>query len=139
MPHYHVRFLKGPNMTLRLYHDSIETAESFEQVLRRHTTWPIQISWDHLAATAWNPGTSMYYQEMWEAALLTEDQHLPLIGAWKQGEAGKDGKEQTENEPRPFCRERLPRGEGLPLRRSLQSPGAHCAACPGIPLCLRLS
>ena len=44
MPHYHVRFLKGPNMTLRLYHDSIETAESFEQVLRRHTTWPIQIS-----------------------------------------------------------------------------------------------
>ena len=96
MPHYHVRFLKGPNMTLRLYHDSIETAESFEQVLRRHTTWPIQISWDHLAATAWNPGTSMYYQEMWEAALLTEDQYLPLIGAWKQGEAGKDGKEQTE-------------------------------------------
>ena len=48
MPHYHVRFLKGPNMTLRLYHDSIETAESFEQVLRRHTTWPIQISWDHV-------------------------------------------------------------------------------------------
>lgn len=55
MPHYHVRFLKGPNMTLRLYHDSIETAESFEQVLRRHTTWPIQISWDHLAATAGIP------------------------------------------------------------------------------------
>lgn len=84
MPRYHVRFLKGPNMTLIRYYDEIEEGENFEEVLRRHTTWPIQIAWDRLAATAWNPGTSMYYQEMWEAALLKEGAHMPLIGAWQQ-------------------------------------------------------
>ncbi len=85
MPRYHVRYLKGPNMHLRLYHEAIEEASSFEEVLRRHTTWPIQTAWDDRAATAWNPGTCMYFQEMWEAALLSDDAHLPLIGAWKQG------------------------------------------------------
>lgn len=85
MPRYHVRFVKGPNMTLRLFHDSIEEGDSFEEVLHRFTDWPIQIAWDRQAATAWNPGTCMYYQEMWEAALLPAGAHLPLIGAWKQG------------------------------------------------------
>ncbi len=87
MPRYHVRHLKGPNMHLRLYHEAIEEAPSFEDVLRRHTSWPIQIARDDRAATAWNPGTCMYFQEMWEAALVNDDAHLPLIGAWKQGEA----------------------------------------------------
>lgn len=85
MPRYHVRYLKGPNMHLRLYHEAIEEAPSFEEALRRHTDWPIQIAWDDRAATAWNPGTCMYYQEMWEAALLDDKAHMPLIGAWKQG------------------------------------------------------
>ena len=53
MPKYHVRFLKGPNMTLRLYHEAIEEANSFEEVLTRHTDWPIQVAWDDRAATAW--------------------------------------------------------------------------------------
>ena len=29
--------------------------------------------YDHATATAWNPGTCMYYQEMWEAALLPDE------------------------------------------------------------------
>ena len=85
MPKYHVRFLKGPNMKLKLIHDAIEEAESFEEVLRRHTDWPIQVAWDDRAATAWNPGTCMYWQEMWEAAIVPDTAHMPLIGAWKQG------------------------------------------------------
>ena len=96
MPRYHLRFMKGPNYTLNLEFEAVVEAASFEEALKPHTDWPITESYDHATATAWNPGTCMYYQEMWEAALLTEDQHLPLIGAWKQGEAGKDGKEQTE-------------------------------------------
>ncbi|WP_337528660.1 hypothetical protein [Desulfovibrio sp.] len=47
-------------------------ASSFEEALRPHTDWPITESYDHATATAWNPGTCMYYQEMWEAALLPD-------------------------------------------------------------------
>ena len=61
MPRYHLRYLKGPNYTLNL-----------EEALRPHTDWPITESYDHATATAWNPGTCMYYQEMWEAALLPD-------------------------------------------------------------------
>ncbi len=72
-------------MTLILHHDAIEEADSFEEVLRRHTDWPIHVGRDDRTATAWNPGTCMYWQEMWEAAIVDEKAHLPLIGAWKQG------------------------------------------------------
>lgn len=85
MPRYHVRCVKGPNMTLRLFHDAIEEADSYEEVLRRHTDWPIHVAFDRRAATAWNPGTCMYYQEMWEAAILEEGQVMPIVGAWLQG------------------------------------------------------
>lgn len=87
MPRYHVRYLKGPNMHLHLHFEDIEEAPSFEAVLRRHTDWPIHVAWDDKAATAWNPTGCIYFQEMWEAALLKDDAHMPLIGAWKQGES----------------------------------------------------
>ena len=63
---------KGPNYTLNLEYDGIVEAPSFEEALRPHTDWPITESYDHATATAWNPGTCMYYQEMWEAALLPD-------------------------------------------------------------------
>ena len=72
MPRYHLRYLKGPNYTLNLEYDGIVEASSFEEALRPHTDWPITESYDHATATAWNPGTCMYYQEMWEAALLPD-------------------------------------------------------------------
>lgn len=70
MPHYHLRFMKGPNYTLNLEFEAVVEAPSFEEALKPHTDWPITESYDHATATAWNPGTCMYYQEMWEAALL---------------------------------------------------------------------
>ena len=73
MPRYHLRYLKGPNYTLNLEYDGIVEAPSFEEALRPHTDWPITESYDHATATAWNPGTCMYYQEMWEAALLPDE------------------------------------------------------------------
>lgn len=73
MPRYHLRYLKGPNYTLNLEYDAIVEAPSFEAALRPHTDWPITESYDYATATAWNPGTCMYYQEMWEAALLPDE------------------------------------------------------------------
>ncbi len=75
MPRYHLRYLKGPNYTLNLEYEAVVEAPSFEAALAPHTDWPITESYDHATATAWNPGTSMYYQELWGAALLpaTED------------------------------------------------------------------
>ena len=72
MPRYHLRYLKGPNYTLNLEYDGIVEASYFEEALRPHTDWPITESYDHATATAWNPGTCMYYQEMWEDALLPD-------------------------------------------------------------------
>ena len=72
MPHYHLRFMKGPNYTLNLEFEAVVEAASFEEALKPHADWPITESYDHATATAWNPGTCMYYQEMWEAALLPE-------------------------------------------------------------------
>ena len=64
--------MKGPNYTLNLEFETVVEAPSFEEALKPHTDWPITESYDHATATAWNPGTCMYYQEMWEAALLPE-------------------------------------------------------------------
>ena len=73
MPRYRLRFLKGPNYTLHLEYDAVVEAESFEAALAPHTAWPITESYNHATATAWNPGTCMYYQELWEAALLPDE------------------------------------------------------------------
>lgn len=73
MPRYHIRFLRGPNDTLQQSQEEIVEAASFEEALAPHTNWPITESYDHATATAWNPGTCMYYQEMWEATLLPEN------------------------------------------------------------------
>ena len=72
MPRYHLRALAGPNDTLRLKHDITVEAPSFEDALRLYTHWPITESYDHTTATAWSPGTSLYYQELWEATLLPD-------------------------------------------------------------------
>lgn len=74
MPRYHLRFLKGPNYTLRLAQEATVEAPSFAEALAPFTSWPITEAYDHATATAWNPGTCMYYQEMWEAALLPDDE-----------------------------------------------------------------
>lgn len=70
MPRYKLRFLKGPNYTLELCHEEIVEAASFEEALAPRSDWPITESYDHATATAWNPGTCMYYQELWEAERL---------------------------------------------------------------------
>ena len=72
MSRYHLRALAGPNYTLRLRRNITVEAHSFEEALRPYTTWPITESYDHATATAWNPGTSLYYQELWEATLLPD-------------------------------------------------------------------
>lgn len=79
MPRYHLRFLKGPNYTLRLAQEATVEAPSFAEALAPFTSWPITEAYDHATATAWNPGTCMYYQEMWEAALLpdTDESAVP--------------------------------------------------------------
>lgn len=91
MPRYHLRFLKGPNYTLRLEYDGVVEAESFEAALAPHTDWPITISYDLATATAWNPGTCMYYQEMWEAALLPDESPADAASGEASGNARTDG------------------------------------------------
>ena len=74
MPRYLLRYLKGPNCTLNLEYETVVEAPSFERALAPHTNWPITESYDQSTATAWNPGTCVYYHELWEAALLPEQQ-----------------------------------------------------------------
>ena len=73
MPRYHLRFMRGPNYTLNLEYEAVVEADSFTAALEPYSSWPITESYDHATATAWNPGTSLYYQELWEAELLPED------------------------------------------------------------------
>lgn len=72
MPRYRVRYLQGPNHTMLVKEDFEEEGQSFTEVLQRHSHWPITESYDCKTATAWNPTTCLYYQEMWEASLIPE-------------------------------------------------------------------
>lgn len=72
MPQYHLRFMKGPNYTLNLEFEAVVEAASFEEAPEAPYRLAHNESYDHATATAWNPGTCMYYQEMWEAALLPD-------------------------------------------------------------------
>jgi hypothetical protein len=72
MPRYKVWYIEGPNCALKKSREQTIEASSFAQALAPLTGWPVVENYDHTSASAWNPGTCMYYQQMWEALLLDE-------------------------------------------------------------------
>ena len=70
MPRYRLDYYEEANMNLVRSPSGIVEAESFEAALRLRTQWPVFEARDHRSATAQNPGTCVYYTEMWEATLL---------------------------------------------------------------------
>ena len=52
----------------------IVEADSFNDALSLKCSWPVFEARDHLSAAAQNPGTCVYYTEMWEAVLLDPKQ-----------------------------------------------------------------
>ena len=87
MPRYQLDFIAGNNMHLVVQKSEIVEAASFAEALARKTDWPVFEARDHRSAAADNPGTSMYYTEMWEATLLDPlPDHLPesWLGDWSR-------------------------------------------------------
>ena len=70
MPTYTVCYYEGMNMNLTASTPEVLEASSFAEALAAKTTWPVFEARDHLSATAQNPGTCVYYTQMWEATLL---------------------------------------------------------------------
>ncbi|MDR1856385.1 MAG: hypothetical protein LBR22_04405 [Desulfovibrio sp.] len=70
MQRYRIWYIEGPNLDLKKSRERVVEADSFAEALRPYTNWPVVENYDHTTASAWNPGTCMYYQELWEAKLL---------------------------------------------------------------------
>lgn len=73
MPRYSLCYIEGPNDTLKSSQHDVVEATSFQEALATHTLWPVVENYNHTMACAQNPGTCMYYQEMWEAKTVNED------------------------------------------------------------------
>ncbi len=80
MSRYELVYFKGANMSLTRTAPEIVEAESFTEALARKTAWPVFEARDHRSATAQNPGTCVYYTEMWEATLLDPLPETPPAG-----------------------------------------------------------
>lgn len=76
MPSYALCYIAGPNDSLQRSQQVVVEADSFQQALSTKTSWPVEEDYKHSTASAQNPGTCMYYQELWEAT-LTDDSPLP--------------------------------------------------------------
>ena len=85
MPRYRVWYIEGPNGALRKSQEQTVEAASFAEALAPFSRWPVVENYSHTSASAWNPGTCLYYQEMWEAMLVEEDcsYTMPLTAGGK--------------------------------------------------------
>ena len=72
MPWYRLHYIEGSNDSLKKSPAEFVQADSFAEALATRTAWPVMETYDHAMACAWNPGTSLYYQEMWEAWPATD-------------------------------------------------------------------
>jgi len=70
MPCYRICYIAGPNLALRKSREQVVEALSFAEALAPFSNWPVVENYNHTTASAWNPGTCLYYQEMWEAERL---------------------------------------------------------------------
>ncbi|MEG2173698.1 MAG: hypothetical protein RRY29_10655 [Desulfovibrionaceae bacterium] len=75
MPRYSLCHIEGPNDRLKSSQHALVDAASFQEALATRTTWPVEENYNHSCATAQNPGTCTYYQELWEATVLTTEKH----------------------------------------------------------------
>ena len=69
MSQYKLVYYSGMNMNLVQGASEIVEADSFNDALSLKCSWPVFEARDHLSAAAQNPGTCVYYTEMWEAVL----------------------------------------------------------------------
>jgi hypothetical protein len=74
MPRYQIWYIEGPNASLKKSSERIVNAVSFAEALAPFTCWPVTENYNHRTASAWNPGTCLYYQQGWEARLLPDDE-----------------------------------------------------------------
>jgi len=72
MPRYQVWYIEGPNGALKKSREQVVEAASFAEALAPFSRWPVVENYNHTTASAWNPGTCLYYQEMWEAKRLPD-------------------------------------------------------------------
>lgn len=67
---YSVRYIHGPQDTLRASHQQTVRAATLDEALRAKSPWPIERSMDGTCGWAKNPGTSLYHVEAWEGTLI---------------------------------------------------------------------
>lgn len=72
MQRYTLWHIEGPNFSLKRSQHAIVEAASFQEALATRTDWPVVEDYKHESASAQNPGTCMYYQELWEATKMTD-------------------------------------------------------------------
>ncbi|MDR3088209.1 MAG: hypothetical protein LBU39_00105 [Desulfobulbaceae bacterium] len=70
MPRYRICYIEGPNGSLKKSRETVVDAASFAEALAAFSHWPVVENYQHTTASAWNPGTCLYYQELWEAERL---------------------------------------------------------------------
>lgn len=76
MSQYKLVYYSGMNMNLVQGASEIVEADSFNDALSLKCSWPVFEARDHLSAAAQNPGTCVYYTEMWEAVLMDPETGL---------------------------------------------------------------
>ena len=74
MSQYKLVYYSGMNMNLVQGASEIVEADSFNDALSLKCSWPVFEARDHLSAAAQNPGTCVYYTEMWAAVLMDPEQ-----------------------------------------------------------------
>lgn len=77
MSQYKLVYYSGMNMNLVQGASEIVEADSFNDALSLKCSWPVFEARDHLSAAAQNPGTCVYYTEMWEAVLMDRNRPPP--------------------------------------------------------------
>jgi hypothetical protein len=67
---YRLRYIAGPQESLRASREHQIQAESFDDALATCSAWPVHYDTKGQCAWAWHPGTSLYDVEAWEAVLV---------------------------------------------------------------------
>ncbi|MFP5258953.1 MAG: hypothetical protein ACLGQH_08010 [Acidobacteriota bacterium] len=70
MPTYNIRYICGPQHTLRTTKAEQVEASSLAAALAGKSAWPVETNMEQTCAWAKNPGTSLYHVEAWEAELV---------------------------------------------------------------------
>lgn len=67
---YRIRYISGPQHSLRISGVEEVRAPSLAAALAAKSAWPVETNMAQTCAWAKNPGTSLYHVEAWEAELL---------------------------------------------------------------------